>query len=95
MGLRWIFALLCVAVWAYIAIANGWWWWRREVRKEPHSPSTTPLLGAVFAFVAYLLLPMPGDARLLLLFLALLLDYGSVPYLARFAFVMLRGEGRK
>jgi hypothetical protein len=68
--------------WLLIATRNGSLVWRTWVRKEDRVPSLIPLVGGFFAYLAAMVWPWESPQKWLYLFLALLLDAGSLPYLA-------------
>ena len=78
--IRWLAALLFVGLWTFIAAHNDWWLWRKLVRREEKVPSTAPLIGAIFAYLAYRVLPIEEGLRLPILLAMLVLDFGSLPY---------------
>lgn len=85
-----IFTAILVFLWAAIAIPNGWWAWRRSVRKEERVPSSFPLVGGIFAVLAVRAYPSDNPWKWGVLLLALILDYGSLPYLFLFVRALIK-----
>lgn len=69
---------LLIALFCGIAYFNAISLWKRNIRGERY-PSGVPLVGGLFGAIGLWLLPVPGIARFA--WLALVLDYGSLPYL--------------
>ena len=78
---RWALAVLFGLLWATCAIANASIALRPRPAKEEHKPSLVPIVGGIFALLAYAACPWTGRSKPLFLLAALFLDLGSLPYL--------------
>jgi hypothetical protein len=93
--------VLFAPCWLHYALFNATVAWRAHVRKVGQGRSAVPLVGAICAFLASLLWSIgthPGRSvnplSQKLLWLALFLDYGSIPVFALWALHALRSAAR-
>lgn len=89
----WIFTLLCLAGFLMFAGFNNWIAWGQFCARE-WRPSYAPLAGGACGVGAVLAAPLGAwFDRLPYAVLPLLLDFGSLPYLALFLWVMIKRRG--
>ncbi len=89
----WIFASLCLIGFLLFAVYNGIVAWRQFVLSEP-TPSFGPVLGGCLGVGAILAVPLGAwTDRLPYVLIPLALDFGTLPYLALFAWDCLRNRG--
>lgn len=79
---RWVLTIVLGLLWFFIATANAWFAWRAFVRKEEQAPSLVPFVGGFIAYVAATVCPWDSPQKALYFWIAVLLDVGSLPYLA-------------
>ncbi len=79
---RWVVTALLGLLWLLITVVNASLAWRAWVRKEERVPSLVPLVGGFVAYFAVRLSPLDEPYQWLYFLLAILLDVGSLPYLA-------------
>ena len=79
-AIRWTLTVVLGLLWLMIAAINGWFEWRRLVRKEERVESVVPFVGGIFAYLAANVCPWDSPLKGLSLWLALILDVGSLPY---------------
>ncbi len=89
----WIFASLCLAVFLLFAGRNGSIAWCQFVLSEP-ARSFGPVVGGCLGVGAILATPLGAwTDRLPYVLIPLVLDFGTLPYLALFAWDCLRNRG--
>jgi len=88
----WIFASLCLIGFLLFAGYNGFIAWRQFVLSEP-APSFGPVIGGCLGVGAILAAPLGAwTDRLPYVLIPLVLDFGSLPYLALFVRDRLRNR---
>lgn len=92
--IRWATAILAGLLWAAITTCNGWLAWRTFVRKEERVPSMIPLVGGFIAYVGVTVWPSDSAYKWTVFALALVLDVGSLPYLALALLALYREKRR-
>ncbi len=95
MNARWILTVVLAALWLLVAVANASIFLHKQSKENGHSPSMVPLVGGLFAFFAFNACPWPSPYKLWILFLALVLDVGSLPYLLVGMTIAIRYGGRR
>jgi len=94
--IQWIAFIVALLAYAVGAVFNGLVGWRVWIRDESDGPSVAPFLFGLIGIGAVLVAPF-GELsdRLPWLWLPLLLDYGSGPYLLLILIYLLRGSDRQ
>jgi hypothetical protein len=77
-----IFPAILALPWLAIACANGYFASAAAVRKYRRRPSSIPFVGGIYATVVLVMYPWHSPLKWGLLFLALLLDLGSMRLIA-------------
>lgn len=75
---EWIISVPCVAFWMFCAVVNPVLFVRREIMKRRGAPSLIPIVGGIFGGVGLSHLPIPQINSWF--WMAVLLDFGSVPW---------------
>ena len=87
-SIRWLFSILLMAMGITIVVSNWLLVVGYFLRKNRGSP--IPFLGGIFLSVGLLLLPVRSPG--FLLYLPLLVDYGSLPLVLLFLFRLTVGK---
>ena len=78
----WGVAAVLGTLWLAIALQNALYKSAPVIRRLGREPSSIPFIGGLFAILAVYTCPWASPLKWGLLFLALLLDLGSLPYVA-------------
>jgi hypothetical protein len=77
----WNATMVFGGLWLAVAALNAYYHSAAFIRKHRREGSSFPFIGGVFAVLAFVALPLHSPFKWGILVAALLLDYGSLPYL--------------
>lgn len=92
---QWLVFLAALIFFLGIALFNNTIAWRQWVKDISEGPSIAPFIGGLIGVVAVLSAPFSDiNDRIVFLWLPLIIDFGSLPYLVLIIVYLIRGKNK-